>query len=111
MRRRTLRRLTSALHQCQLEYSPKTRTFLGLNDKTQSKGLARQPLRLLACHSPVLQRRSFQQSIIKPPQAQASMQQQDTQQDIPTSPIPDSAVSSARQPEIEMNVLQRKNTM
>jgi hypothetical protein len=47
----------------------------------------------------------------QPPQAQASMQRQDTQQTIPITSLPDSATTSARQPVIEMNALQRKNTV
>jgi hypothetical protein len=46
----------------------------------------------------------------QPPQDQASVQRQDTRQTTHIVPPSDSAVTSARQPEIEMNVLQRKNT-
>ena len=47
----------------------------------------------------------------QPPQAQASLQRQDTQQTVPITRLPDLAVTSARQPEIEVNVLRRKNTI
>jgi hypothetical protein len=46
----------------------------------------------------------------QPPQDQASVQRQDTIPTVPTIQLPNLAVTSARQPEIEMNVLQRKNT-
>jgi hypothetical protein len=47
----------------------------------------------------------------QPTQAQSCMQRHDTQQTAPITQLPDVAITSARQPEIEMKVLQRKNTV
>ena len=47
----------------------------------------------------------------QPPQAQSFPQRQDTQQTASTTRLPNLAVTSAMQPEIEMKVLQRKNTI
>ena len=47
----------------------------------------------------------------QPTQAQSFMQRHDTHETAPITQLPDLAITSARQPEIEMKVLQRKNTV